>query len=158
MRVDARKLVQNGADILHAAGHLDVEHTLAGAGIAAAVAHGADAADALGDVAKLVHIALFGELLESAVHKTDLRNCLENAVVLDHQVQMKRLGQHRVLRAKRNNGATCHGPYASFFCLSRAALAASAARTLAAFSGSMAASFASISAALSAAFAAVSSC
>ena len=111
-----------------------------------------------GDVAKLVHVALFGELLESAVHKTDLRNCLDDAVVLDHQVQMKRLGQHRVLRAKRNNGAMCHGPYASFFCLSRAALAASAARTLAAFSGSMAASFASISAALSAAFAAASSC
>ena len=49
--------------------------------------------------------------------------------------RVKRLGQHRVLRAKRNNGAMCHGPYASFFCLSRAALAASAARTLAAFSG-----------------------
>ena len=118
----------------------------------------ADAADALGDVAKLMHIALFGELLEPAVHKADLRNCLDDAVVLDHQVQMKRLGQHRVLRAKRNNGAMCHGPYASSFCLSRAALAASAARTLAAFSGSMAASFASISAALSAAFAAASSC
>ena len=158
VRVNARKLVQNGADVLHAAGHLDVEHALAGAGIAAAVAHGADAADALGDVAKLVHVTLFGELLESAVHKADLRNCLDDAVVLDHQVQMKRLGQHRVLRAKRNNGAMCHGPYASFFCLSRAALAASAARTLAAFSESMAASFASISAALSAALAAASSC
>ena len=60
MRVDARKLVQNGADILRAAGHLDVEHALAGAGIAVAVAHGADAADALGDVAKLMHVALFG--------------------------------------------------------------------------------------------------
>ena len=158
MRVNARKLVQNGADILHATRHLDAEHALAGAGIAAAVAHGADAADALGDVAKLMHVALFGELLEPAVHKADLRNCLDDAVVLDHQVQMKRLGQHRVLRAKRNNGAMCHGPYASFFCLSRATLAASAARTLAAFSGSMAASFASISAALSAAFAATSSC
>ena len=158
MRVNTRELVQNGADILHTAGHLDVEHALAGAGIAVTVAHGADAADALGDVAKLVHIALFGELLESAVHKADLRNCLDDAVVLEHQVQVKRLGQHRVLRAKRNNGAMCHGPYASFFCLSRAALAASAARTLAAFSGSMAASFASISAALSAAFAAASSC
>ena len=156
--MNARKLVQNGADILHAPGHLDAEHALAGAGIAVTVAHGADAADALGDVAKLMHVALFGELLESAVHKADLRNCLENAVVLDHQVQMKRLGQHRVLRAKRNNGAMCHGPYASFFCLSRTTLAASAARTLAAFSGSMAASFASISAALSAALAAASSC
>ena len=91
--MDARKLVQNSADILHAAGHLDVEHALAGAGIAAAVAHGADAADALGDVTKLVHVTLFGELLESAVHKADLRNCLDDAVVLDHQVQMKRLGQ-----------------------------------------------------------------
>ena len=158
MRVDARKLVQNGADILHTAGHLDVEHALAGAGIAATVAHSANAADALGDVAKLMHVALFGELLEPAVHKADLRNCLDDAVVLDHQVQMKRLGQHRVLRAKRNDGAMCHGPYASSFCLSRAALAASAARTLAAFSGSMAASFASISAALSAALAAASSC
>ena len=158
MRVNARKLVQNGANILHAAGHLDVKHAFAGAGIAAAVAHGANAADALGDVAKLMHVALFGELLEPAVHKADLWNCLDNAVVLDHQVQMKRLGQHRVLRAKRNNGAMCHGPYASSFCLSRAALAASAARTLAAFSGSMAASFASISAALSAALAAASSC
>ena len=158
VRVNARKLVQNGTDILHAAGHLDIEHALAGAGIAAAVTHGANAAYALGDVAKLVHVTLFGELLESAVHKADLRNCLDNAVVLEHQVQVKRLGQHRVLRAKRNNGAMCHGPYASFFCLSRAALAASAARTLAAFSGSMAASFASISAALSAALAAASSC
>ena len=155
MRVNARKLVQNGADILHATRHLDAEHALAGAGIAIAVTHGANDTDALSDVAKLVHIALFGELLESAVNKADLRNCLDDAVVLDHQVQMKR---HRVLRAKRNNGAMCHGPYASFFCLSRAALAASAARTLAAFSGSMAASFASISAALSAAFAAASSC
>ena len=156
--MDARKLMQNGADILHAAGHLDVEHALAGAGVAVAVTHGANAADALGDVAKLVHIALFGELLKAAVHKANLRNCLDNAVVLDHQVQVKRLGQHRVLRTKRNNGAVCHGPYASFFCLSRAALAASAARTMAAFSGSMAASFASISAALSAALAAASSC
>ena len=86
MRVDARKLMQNGADILHAAGHLDVEHALAGTGIAAAVTHGADAADALGDVAKLMHIALFGELLEAAVHKTDLRNRLDNDFVLDHQV------------------------------------------------------------------------
>ena len=84
MRVNARKLVQNGADILHATRHLDAEHALAGAGIAAAVAHGADAADALGDVAKLMHIALFGELLESAVHKADLRNCFDDAVVLDH--------------------------------------------------------------------------
>ena len=84
MRVNTRELVQNGADILHTAGHLDVEHALAGAGIAVTVAHGADAADALGDVAKLVHIALFGELLESAVHKADLRNCLDNAVVLEH--------------------------------------------------------------------------
>ncbi len=100
--------------ILRAAGHLDVEHALAGAGIAIAMAHGANAPDALGDVAKLVHIALFGKLLESAVHKADLRNCLDDAIVLDHQVQMKRLGQHRVLRAKRNNGAMCHGPYASF--------------------------------------------
>ena len=158
VRVDTRQLMQNGADILHAAGHLDVEHALAGAGITVAVAHGADAADALGDVAKLMHVALFGKLLKSAVHKTDLRNCLDNAVVLEHQVQVERLGQHRMLRAKRNNGALCHGPYASFFCLSRAALAASAARTLAAFSGSMAASFASISAALSAALAAASSC
>ena len=158
VRVNARKLVQNGTDIPHAAGHFDVEHALAGAGIAAAVTHGANTADALGDVAKLVHVTLFSELLESAVHKADLRNCLDNAVVLKHQVQVKRLGQHRVLRAKRNNGAMCHGPYASFFCLSRAALAASAARTLAAFSGSMAASFASISAALSAALAAASSC
>ena len=158
VRVNARELVQNGADILHAAGHLDVEHALASAGVAIAMAHGADAADALGDVAELMHIALFGEFLESAVYKADLWNCFDDAVVLDHQVQMKRLGQHRVLRAKRNNGAMCHGPYASFFCLSRAALAASAARTLTAFSGSMAASFASISAALSAAFAAASSC
>ena len=86
MRVNARKLVQNGANILHAAGHLDVEHALAGAGIAAAVTHGANAADALGDVAKLMHVALFGELLEPAVHKADLRNCLDDAIVLDHQV------------------------------------------------------------------------
>ena len=84
MRVNARKLMQNGADILHAAGHLDVEHAFAGAGVAVAVAHGADAADALGDVAKLVHIVLFGELLESAVHKADLRNCIDDAVVLEH--------------------------------------------------------------------------
>ena len=55
----------------HAPGHLDAEHALAGAGIAVTVAHGADAADALGDVAKLMHVALFGELLESAVHKSD---------------------------------------------------------------------------------------
>ena len=158
MRVNTRELVQNGADILHTAGHLDVEHAFAGAGIAIAVAHGADAADALGDVAKLMHIALFGEFLESAVHKADLRNCLDDAVVLEHQVQVKRLGQNWVLRAKRNNGAMRHGPYASFFCLSRATLAASAVWTLAAFSGSMEASFASISAALSAAFAAASSC
>ena len=154
----ALHVVANAQKAGGVAAFIDAEHALAGAGIAAAVAHGADAADALGDVAKLMHVALFGELLEPAVHKADLRNCLDDAVILDHQVQMKRLGQHRVLRAKRNNGAMCHGPYASFFCLSRAALAASAARTLAAFSGSMAASFASISAALSAALAAASSC
>ena len=67
MRVDARKLVQNGADILHAAGHLDVEHTLTGAGIAAAVAHGADDKAALGGVDRLVHVAVFGGLLGGAV-------------------------------------------------------------------------------------------
>ena len=86
VRVDTRQLMQNGADILHAAGHLDVEHALAGAGVAVAVAHGADAADALGNVAKLMHVALFGELLEAAVHKANLRNCLDNAVVLEHQI------------------------------------------------------------------------
>ena len=45
VRVNARKLMQNGADILHATRHLDAEHALAGAGVATAMAHGADAAD-----------------------------------------------------------------------------------------------------------------
>ena len=82
--MDAGQLVPDDAQVLGALRNLNPHQAFHRFGIAVGMAERADAADALGDVAKLMHIALFGELLESAVHKADLRNCFDDAVVLDH--------------------------------------------------------------------------
>ena len=96
-----------------------------------------------------MHVALFGELLESAVHKSDLRNCLENAVVLDRQVQMKRLGSTGCCGPNWNNRRCAMGLTPPFL-LVAGGLGGKRRADLGRFLGIMAASFASISAALSA--------
>ncbi len=53
-------------------GHLHAHKLLDGLGIAEGVSHGADAADALGNVDELVVVAGFHELLQTAVDEADL--------------------------------------------------------------------------------------
>ena len=77
VRVDARELLEDVAQVLHAAGHLDAQQLLGGAHVAVAVPVAADAAGALGDVDELVEVALLGELLQTAVHVADLRDGLD---------------------------------------------------------------------------------
>ena len=72
------------------------------------MARGADAADALGDVDELVVVAGLHELLQAAVHEPDLRDGFDDLLVLNHQVQVERLGQHGMLRAEGDDSLLAH--------------------------------------------------
>ena len=114
----------------------------------------ADAADTLGHVDELVVIARLHELLEAAVDEADLRNRLDDGLVLHHEIEVQRLGQHRMLGAERDDGRLSHATHLPFLFPSsplRARLASKAAFTLAAFSGSRFAIFSSTAACFAAA-------
>ena len=57
---------------------------------------GADAAEALGVIDELVVVARFDELLLAAMHEADLGHGLDDLLILDDEVQMKRLGENRI--------------------------------------------------------------
>ena len=50
-------------------------------------------------------VLFFHQLLQAAVDKSDGRPRLHHLLVFDHQIEMDRFGQDRVLRAKGNDGA-----------------------------------------------------
>ena len=106
--MDSGELVPDDAQHLRAVGDLDAHQGLNGLGIAHGMAERADAADSLDDVDELVVVARLDELLKASVHEADLRDGLDDLLVLDHEVQMERLRQHRVLRAERDDGRFSH--------------------------------------------------
>ena len=97
-----------------ARGNLDAHELLDGFGVAHGMPEGADAADALGHVDELVVVARFDELLKTAVDEADLRDRLDNGFVLHHQIEVQRLGQHRVLRSERDDGRLSHATHLPF--------------------------------------------
>ena len=62
-----------------------------------------DAAGALRNQNKFLKISLIYKLLQSPVNKADGRHRVDDLFILQHQIQVNRLRQNRVLRAKRNN-------------------------------------------------------
>ena len=107
----AGQLMQNHTQVLRAPGNLHSHERFNGLGIAERVAKTANAANALCNIDELVNVARLDELLQSAMHEADLRNSLNNVLVFNHEVQMQRLGQHRVLRAERNHGRLAHATH-----------------------------------------------
>ena len=106
--MDTGQLVPDDAQILGALGHLHAHEGLDGLGVAEGVPHGADAADALGNVDELVVVAGLHELLQAAVHEPDLREHVHDGLVLHHQIEVQRLREHRVLGPEGNDGRLAH--------------------------------------------------
>ncbi len=73
--------------------------------IGLAVNETADAADAFGNIDELDVVLLLDELLQAPVDEADRGARLDHLFVFHHQVEVDRLGQHRVLRAKGDDGA-----------------------------------------------------
>ncbi len=65
----------------------------------------ADAANPLGDVDELDVILLLDQFLQPPMDKANGRARLDHFLIFNHQVEMDRLRQNRMLRAKRNDGA-----------------------------------------------------
>lgn len=86
VRVAAGELLQNHAEVLGAARNLDAHELLGCRRIAVTMAEAADAANALGNVHELVEVALLHELLQAAVHESNLRDGLHHALVLNDKV------------------------------------------------------------------------
>ena len=66
-----------------------------------------DAADAFGDIDEFDVVLLLDELFQAAMDEADGRSRFDDFFVFDDEVEVDRLRQHRVLRAKGNDSA-CH--------------------------------------------------
>ena len=111
VRMHTGQLVQNHAQVLRTPGNFHAHERFDGLGITERVAEAANAANTFCNIDELVNVARLDEFLQSAMHEADLRNSLNNVLVFNHEVQMQRLGQHRVLRAERNHGRLAHATH-----------------------------------------------
>ena len=105
------QLMQNHAQVLRAPGNFHAHERFDGLGITERVTEATNAANAFCNIDELVDVARLDELLQSAMHEADLRNSLNNVLVFNHEIQMQRLGQHRMLRAERNHGRLAHATH-----------------------------------------------
>ena len=103
--VEAGELAPDGPQVQRARRHGDVHDRFDRLAIGLAVDEAADAADALGDIDELDVVLLLDQLLQAAMDEADGRARLDDLFVFDHQVEVDRLRQHRVLRAEGDDGA-----------------------------------------------------
>ena len=112
MAVQAGKLMPDRTQVARTARHVDLHQPFDGLRIAPAMPEGADAADTLCDIDELLEIALLDQLFQSAVDVADGRHGADDFLILQLQIQMDRLRQDRMLRAKGNGSefSHCHPP------------------------------------------------
>ena len=92
--------------------HRDVHERLDGLAVGLAVNKTADAANPFRHVDELKVILLLHQLLQAAMDESDRGPGLDHFFVLDHQVQVDRFRQDRVLRSK-GYYSPCHQLFAS---------------------------------------------
>ena len=68
----------------------------------------ADAADAFGHIDILLEVSGLDQLFQPAVHEADIGDGFDDDFIFQDQIEMDRLWQGRVLRAKGNGAAFCH--------------------------------------------------
>ena len=99
MAVDTAHLAPDGAQVSGPGRDLDVHDVLHRLAVAHAVHEAADAAGPLHHIGHLVKILLLHQALQPSVDETDGGNGLDDLLILDDQIQMNGLRQHRVLRS-----------------------------------------------------------
>ena len=109
--VNTRELMPDNAQIFCSLGYLHAHKPLYRFGITHGVPECADAAYTLRHVDKLVVVACLDKLLKASMDKPDLGYCLDNSFVLDHEIEMQRFGQHRMLGAERDDGRLSHATH-----------------------------------------------
>ena len=114
VRMNTGELVPDNTQIFRAFGHLNAHKALHRLRIAKRMPHGANTANALGYIDELVIIARLNKLFQTTVNKADLRNSLNDLLVLHDQVKVKGLGQNRMLRSKGNQRRLAHATHRPF--------------------------------------------
>ena len=76
-----------------------------------AVPAAADPADTLSHIRILFIIPFLYQLLQSSVDKPDTRDNTDYGFILQHQIQMHRFRENRMLRTERYNTSLCHNFY-----------------------------------------------
>ena len=115
MGVDSAHLAPNGAQIFGSGRHFCAKDLLQGLAIGHAVLKGANAANTLYHILIVMEVPTTGQFFQSPMDKADGGDGLNHLFVLQDQIQMYRLRQHRVLRAKGHDGAISHSLHLSPF-------------------------------------------
>ena len=111
MAVHTAHLHPDGAQIFRPVRHLDIHDLLYGQTVSKAVSAAADPADSLRDIGVLFEISFIYQLLQPSVDESDARDHTDHRLILQHQIQMHRLREHRMLGTERYNTSLCHIPY-----------------------------------------------
>lgn len=97
MGMYTRKLMHDRTQVFSARRDLDIHKTLDRLRIAVAMTERTNAADALRNVDVLMDIARLDELFETTMDESDLRKNIDDRFVFNHEVEMDRLRQNRML-------------------------------------------------------------
>ena len=108
MAVDTAHLAPDGAQVSGPGRDLDIHDVLHRLAVAHAVHEAADAADAFRHVYIFGKLFLFNQLFQTSVDEADGGNRFHHLFILQNQIQMDRLRQHRMLRPERDNTSCRH--------------------------------------------------
>ena len=108
MGMYTRKLMHDRTQVFSTRRDLNVHKALDRLCIAIAVTERTNAADALRNVNVLMDIARLDELFETTMDESDLRKNIDDRFVFNHEVEMDRLRQNRMLGSEWNDLCFCH--------------------------------------------------
>ena len=108
MAVDAGQLGPNCSQVERPLRHLDAHDLLDGLAVSQGVLKAAQAADPVGHMDKIDEVPIFHQSFEAPMDITYGGDGVHNLFIFRYEIEVNRLGKHRVLRSERDNAFFSH--------------------------------------------------